>query len=227
MERNGIDANRYFKKFRLPCTENYDPESLVPEKPFWYLINQVAIQEMIPDFGMQVAQAVPWYRIDSLQPLLKDKRSLRDLLHAFCDLASKQSNVSHFKVHEDKDICWFTNQGQLLVSNDIQMELYRVTSMIELIQLAAGNKWKPLTVHLVMPKNKIVGRSRVLDGCKLVFSQQQTAIAFPAGLLNATITTVIVTDSVVTNAQDETAVLDRMQDKTELVSALREIFYTM
>jgi hypothetical protein len=175
--------------FRLPAIENFDPESLVPEKPFWYLINQVAIQEMIPDFGMQVAEAVPWYRIDSLQPLLKDKRSLRDLLNAICELASKQSNVSHFDVHEEEDICWFTNQGQLLVSNDIQMELYRVSNMIELIQLAAGNKWKPLIVHLVMPKNKIVDRNPILYGCKLAFSQQQTVIAFPAGLLNATLST--------------------------------------
>jgi hypothetical protein len=57
-----------------------------------------------------------------------------------------------------------------------------------------------------------------------VFSQQQSTIAFPAGLLNATICPVIVTDSAITDAADETAMLDRIQNKTEQVSALGGIF---
>ena len=160
MENNGVSTDTYFKKFRLPLAVLDDPESLIPEKPFWRLINQVAIAEMIPDFGMQVAQAKPWYRIDSLQPLLHNKRSLRALLNTFCDLASSQSNVSDFNIRIEGEVCWFENHGQLLVSNDIQMELYRVTSMIELVQLATGKNWKPVVAHLMMDRNKVVKKKQ-------------------------------------------------------------------
>jgi AraC-like DNA-binding protein len=224
MANNDVDTEQYFKKFRLPLAELDDPDRLVPEKPFWQLINQVAIAEMIPDFGMQVAQAVPWYKIESLQPLLHDKRSLKALLDTFCELASGQSNVSDFNLRIDNDVCWFENHGQLLVSHDIQMELYRVTSMIELVQLATGKNWRPAVVHLVMDRNRVVSKNRILDGCVLAFSQPQTAIAFPAGLLDATISPVADnTPSTRPNISRHHS-FEGIHDKTELVSALREIF---
>jgi len=223
MENNGVSTDTYFKKFRLPLAVLDDPESLIPEKPFWRLINQVAIAEMIPDFGMQVAQAKPWYSIDSLQPLLHNKRSLRALLNTFCELASSQSNVSDFNIRIEGEVCWFENHGQLLVSNDIQMELYRVTSMIELVQLATGKNWKPVVAHLMMDRNKVVKKNNILDGCELVFSQKQTAIAFPAGLLDATISTVSDKRYASRYGMNETRDVNTIQDKSELVNALREI----
>ncbi len=223
MENNGVDTDQYFKKFHLPLSDLVDPETLVPEKPFWRLINQVAIAEMIPDFGMQVAQVKPWYSNESLQPLLHDKQSLKALLNTFCDIASSQSNVSDFNIHIDDEVCWFENLGQLQVSNDIQMELYRVTSMIELVQLAAGKNWKPAVVQLMMDGNKVAGKNRILDGCELVFSQKQTAIAFPAGLLDATISAAPARSPSTSSGSHETHALNNIEDKSELVNALREV----
>lgn len=223
MANNGVDADQYFKKFRLPLAELDDPDRLVPEKPFWQLINQVAIAEMIPDFGMQVAQAKPWYSIDSLQPLLRNKQSLKALLTTFCELASSQSNVSDFKIRIDNNVCWFENHGQLLVSHDIQMELYRVTSMIELVQLATGKNWRPAVIHLVMDRNKVVSKNRFLDDCVLMFSQPQTAIAFPAGLLDATISTLPDKQSAARHGMNVPRSLDDIQDKSELLNAIREL----
>lgn len=223
MENNGVSADQYFKKFRLPLAEFDDPESLIPEKPFWRLINQVSIAEMIPDFGMQVAQAKPWYKVDSLQPLLHNKRSLRALLNTFCELASSQSNVSDFNICIEGDVCWFENHGQLLIRSDIQMELYRVTSMIELVQLATGKNWNPAVAHLMMDRNKVVKKNNILDGCELVFSQKQTAIAFPAGLLDATISTAPDNSTANRYDMDETRIVNTIQDKSELVNALREV----
>jgi AraC-like DNA-binding protein len=223
MVNNGIDADRYFKQFHLPLADFDDLEKLVPEKPFWLLINQVAIAEMIPDFGMQVAQIQPWYRSDSLQPLLRDKRSLKDLLDTFCELASSQSNVSDFKIRMDNDVCWLENNGELLVSHDIQMEMYRVTSMIELVQLATGKNWRPAIVHLVMNRNKVVSKNRILDGCVLMFSQPRSAIAFPAGLLDATISTLSGERSSVHHDKSDPRSKEDIQNKSELLAALREL----
>jgi AraC-like DNA-binding protein len=223
MEKNGIDADRYFRKFRLPQTGAFDTEALVPEKPFWRLINQVAIAELIPDFGMQVAQAIPWYEIDTLKKYLQDRHTLQELLETFCSLASGQSNTSGFSVRIDGTTCWFENVGKVLVNHDIQMELYRVTSMIELVQLATGKNWKPAVVSLMMDRNQVVQKNRILDDCVLMFSQPKTAIAFPAGLLDATIKVSSQKVPSLATRTIETPPLDSIKDKNELASALREI----
>jgi len=223
MEKNGIDADRYFGKFRLPQSDSFDPEALVPEKPFWRLINQVAIAELLPDFGMQVAQTIPWYKIDTLKAFLQDKRTLKELLNTFCYRASGQSNTSSFSIRIDGTTCWFENAGKVLVNHDIQMELYRVTSMIELIQLATGSNWKPAVVSLMMGKNRIAAKNRILDDCVLMFSQPKTAIAFPAGLLDATINKSSQKGPSTATAMVEIQPLNNIQDKNELANALREI----
>ena len=187
MENNGVSADQYFRKFRLPTSELGDPEALIPEKPFWRLINQVAIAEMIPDFGMQVAQARPWYEIESLRPLLRGKQPLKQVLDKFCNAANSQSNTSAFKLRMDGELCWFEHHSDILVNNDIQMENYRLTNMIELVQLAAGINWKPVFIRLRMDDKKVIHKNRLLQGCDLKFTQARTAIAMPVGLLNANV----------------------------------------
>jgi AraC-like DNA-binding protein len=217
MESNGISADVYFRKFRLPASEIEDPAALIPEKPFWQLINQVAIAEMIPDFGMQVAQAMPWSEIDTLKPLLAGRRPLKQVLETFCAAAGKQSNTSGFKLRLGNDICWFESRGQVLVSNDIQMESYRVTSMIELVQLAAGINWRPLTVHLTMDENRVIYRNHLLEGCAVVFSRPRTAIAMPAGLLNANVS---LNPDLAGNGLKP---IEEIHDKSEFMEALRTV----
>ncbi|UCB55911.1 MAG: helix-turn-helix domain-containing protein [Thiotrichales bacterium] len=187
MENNGVSAEQYFRKFHLPTSELTDPDALIPEKPFWRLINQVAIAEMIPDFGMQVAQAIPWYKTETLQPLLHGKQPLETVLEKFCDAAGSQSNTSAFKLRVEGDLCWFEHHSEILVKNDIQMENYRLTNMIELVQLAAGRNWKPVFMRMRMDDNKVIRKNRLLEGCAPEFSQERTAIAMPVGLLNANV----------------------------------------
>ena len=222
MEDNKVAIEPYFKKLRLPLVDMYDPEALIPEKPFWHLINQVAISEMIPDFGMQVAQITPWHRVDSIQKHINKSESLKILLDSFCEITPSQSNVTSFALHTEDALGWFEYSGQPLISNDIQMELYRVTSMIELVQLAAGKNWRPLKVRLMMDKNRVVEKNSILNDCELLFSQARTAIAFPAGLLNATIT-LQPTDKPTHPGVNDGYKLHEIQDKSELVNALREI----
>ncbi|MGB5457274.1 MAG: helix-turn-helix domain-containing protein [Gammaproteobacteria bacterium] len=217
MENNGVSAEQYFRKFRLPVSELNDPEALIPEKPFWSLINQVAIAEMMPDFGMQVAQARPWYKIESLQPLLHGKQPLKKVLEKFCDASKSQSNTSDFRLRMEGDLCWFEHHSEILVKNDIQMENYRLTSMIELVQLAAGRNWNPVQIHLRMDENKVIRRNKLLDGCDPKYSQERTAIAMPIGLLNANVSIQPI------GGRTRDMPLDDIHDKSEFIAALKVI----
>ncbi len=63
------------------------------------------------------------------------------------------------------------------------MELYRITSMIQLVQLASGAQWRPETVRLEMPSIQIVDACPLLINSEIAFSQPDSAISIPSDLL--------------------------------------------
>ena len=141
MEARGISASYYFRKFKLPV-EIDDPESLLPLKPFFQLINIVAIDEEMPDFGSFVAQTTPWHRVMSLGPLIESSKNLGNLLQTFCEIASSQSSLVKFTLEDDGKDFYFCYSDFPIYQGDVQMELYRITSMIQLVQLASAAQRK-------------------------------------------------------------------------------------
>jgi len=183
MDLRGIDSSFYFRKFNLP-TEITDPESLLPLKPFFNLINIVAINETMPDFGTFVAQTTPWHKVHSLGPLIVQSDNLHDLLKTFCGIASGQASLVNFSLvdHEGYfDFCYVDN---LRYNGDIQMELYRITSMIQLVHLATGPGWVPATIRLNMPENLAVKACTILAKSNIHFSQPDSAFSIPCDLLS-------------------------------------------
>ena len=182
METCGVSADYYFKKVNLP-TKVDDPESLVPLLPFYNLINTVAINENIPDFGSRIARITPWHNVASLGPLIRNSNSLEELLTTFCDIASGQSSPVIFSVKDEGGYTSFCYTNTLHFKGEIQMELYRITSMIQLVQLAASAVWRPEVIRLKMPKSDIVDASPLLTGSEIRFSQPDSAITIPKDFL--------------------------------------------
>jgi len=220
MQRNGLDADAWFGKCRLPLAKLDDPASLLPLKPFWRLVNRVAIEENIADFGMQVARATPWFEIPTMKPRLETQPNLDSLLAQFCQIAGGQSSNVTFAVTTANDVCRFEYLLNPLIVNDIQMEIYRVTSMIELVQVIAGKRWRPQAVSLLMAENRIVDRVAILSGLEIRFAEPYTAIHFPRALLEASSNRA---DKAPTGRQPRVDRRKQMTMRTDLISALREI----
>jgi len=182
MEAYGIPADYYFKKVMLP-TDIEDPESLLPVKPFFQLINIVAIEENFPGFGSIVAQKTPWHKIASLAPLIEQSKNLKDLLDTFCEIASQQSSHGNFYLIDKGPHYTLSYKGTTLIKGDIQMELYRISCMIQLVQLASGAEWRPESIYLNQPKSNIFDASPLLTKSKITFSQPYSSISIPAELL--------------------------------------------
>ena len=182
MENRGISANSYFKKVNLP-TEISDPEGQLPLKPFFQLINIVAIDEDMPDFGSYVAQTTPWHKVSSLGPLIKNSKYLKELLINFCEIASSQSSVVEFSLVDNGSFFEFCYSDSPIHKGDIQMELYRITSMIQLVQLATGNEWRPEKIRLNMQHNPAVNSCPLLTESDISFSQEDSTISIQSGLL--------------------------------------------
>lgn len=220
MENNGVTAEDYFRKNSLPLAPLDDPDSLVPEKPFWRLVNQVAISEGIPDFGMQVARAMPWYQIETLHTLLAAAPDLGTMLRSFCELARGQSSASNFVLTCKNGVCHFESTAIPLIGNDMQMEFYRVTSMIELVQVHTGPNWHPQAVSLLMKPHSIAGTIDILAGCKLQFEQPRTAIHFAECLLESFAS---LENAPLLSKRKLAAETGKPEEKTDLIPALKEI----
>ncbi|MCP4332595.1 MAG: AraC family transcriptional regulator [Gammaproteobacteria bacterium] len=182
MNCRGIDSDLYFRKFNLP-TEVTDPEGLLPLKPFFHLVNVVAISENMPDFGSFVAQTTPWHRILSLGPLIEQSENLKSLLQTFCDIASDQSSLVNFTLVDQGSHFDFCYVDEPLYKDDIQMELYRITSMIQLVHLATGPDWIPASIRLNIPKSSVVKVCPMLAKSDIHFSQADSAFPIPCELL--------------------------------------------
>jgi AraC-like DNA-binding protein len=182
MENRGIAADNYFRKVNLPI-EISDPEGQLPLKPFFQLINIVAIDEDMPDFGSYVAMTTPWHKVSSLGPLIQNSKSLQELLINFCEIASSQSSVVKFTLVDNGSTFEFCYSDSPIHKGDIQMELYRITSMIQLVQLATGKEWRPEKIRLNMQQNSAVNSCPLLTESDISFSQQDSTISIQADLL--------------------------------------------
>ena len=184
--KNGLSPEYYFKKVNLPCHDQVNPESLLPHKPLWDLLNLVALDARIPDFGAQVAEITPWYEVDSIKPLIGNCTNLEELLQNICRIAPGQSNQIKLELIYDKSELWFL-QVEASVMNGIQMELYRITSMIQLVKLAAGPGWYPDKIDSFMPPNNAVKHSRFARKSQMKFSQARSGFPIPNKLLKLSV----------------------------------------
>ncbi|MCP4874366.1 MAG: AraC family transcriptional regulator [Gammaproteobacteria bacterium] len=214
MESCGVSADHYFNKVNLPTVVS-DPESLLPVNPFYHLVNKVAIDENIPDFGSQVARLTPWHKVLSLGPLIRDSSDLKNLLDTFCEIGSSQSSPVSFKLIDESSHFSFCYTNTLMYKGDVQMELYRITSMIQLVQLSTGTRWRPETIRLNMPENRAVDACPLLTNSEIRFLQPISAISIRPDLLQL---------PVHLNTPDKPNIDDRDADfNTNFINSIRQI----
>jgi AraC-like DNA-binding protein len=221
MENCGVSSKYYFRKVGLPSKVG-DPESLLPLKPFFHLINIVAFEEGIPDFGSQVAQTTPWHKVTSLGPLLENCTSLKNLLETFCKIASGQSSLVKFTLIDEGSHFDFCYTDVPLYNGDVQMELYRITSMIQLVHLASGEAWRPETIRLNMSETVIVEACPLIASSEIKFSQPDSAISIPDNLFHWPLREKL-------PAERKTSSHIKADLNTEITSSIRQIIntYTM
>jgi len=181
--RNGLSPDYYFGKVGLPPRKNENPESLLPTRPFWLLVNMVAFEAGIPDFGAQVAELTPWHKVESLAPLIGNAKNLDELLRTSCKIARSQVTMGNFTLEFGESELWFGYAGGRLIKHDIQQELYRISSMIQLVQLATGANWHPEQVELMMRTNKVVKFTRLIRKSHISFSNPTSRISISNSLL--------------------------------------------
>ena len=179
----GVPVEKTLQSVRLPSLPADSPERLLPELPCWQFIQSVAWKEGIPDFGLLAANSTAHQDIATLTPLISDCTNLYDLLKRFCAVAPLQAYTAVYALEEQGDVVWLTQKGACLLEEDIQVQLFVVMGMIQLIQLAAGPDWRPTEIQFTFKRRADAELMLALNPGRILYSRANPAIAIPRHLL--------------------------------------------
>lgn len=177
----GVPVAKALRSVGLP-TLLQDGRELIAELPAWRFVHSISQIEGLDNFGLVVACRTPYEEVSTLTPLLTGCLNLHDLLKRFCLAAPLQASKAIYTLEHSGDVVWFSSRGVLL-AEDVQVQLYKILGMVQLIQLAAGKQWRPKEIHFSFSPRKTVLSAPELNPARIFFSQPIPRIQIPRHLL--------------------------------------------
>jgi len=181
--RIGAPVDKLLQAAGLPTLPADAPELLLPEIRCWNFVQDISRREGVEDFGLMTVRNQPFQDIVTLAPLITGCSNLCDLLKRFCAVAPLQAYSSVYRLQERGDLLWFIQMGEQLLEEDIQVELFQVLGMIQLVQLAAGPAWRPTEIHFTFGHQQVVEAAAELQPSRIHYHQAHPSIAIPRQLL--------------------------------------------
>lgn len=181
--RIGAPVERILQSAGLPTLLADAPELLLPESPCWRFVEDVSRREGVADFGLMTVRSQPFQDISTLRPLIAGCGNLYDLLKRFCAVAPMQAYTSVYALQPSGDLLWFSHRGERLLADDIQVQLFDVLGMIQLVHLATGPTWRPTEIHFTFGRQHVVEAAAELQPSQIRYHQAYPSIAIPRHLL--------------------------------------------
>jgi AraC-like DNA-binding protein len=183
----GIPVERALDSAGLPARMLDERRLIVPEIPVWKFIQEIAQTNDTPLLGLQAALLLAHQEIESVKPLIEGCVNLKGLLERICLIAPIQSNTAVYTLEEDGELVWFKQKGPRFIPDCIQVELFEIAGMMQLVQLVAGEHWRPSEIHFNSKRCRHVANAEQLNPGRILFSQRYPAIAIQRNLLPSAI----------------------------------------
>jgi AraC-like DNA-binding protein len=167
----------------LPGDVLEHPDRILPLIPALNFIARMARESGDPTFGMRMAQPVQFNNIKTVMPFLVSCSTLYGVLQNFCQCSREQCNIADYALVEDEDRVWFLDKGLFTEEAFEHRDMFEITGMIQLVQLAAGSNWRPDCIHFRQPPNPYLDRSPLFNPSRLYYRQPYNGIAFERKLL--------------------------------------------
>ncbi|NQZ54197.1 MAG: helix-turn-helix domain-containing protein [Piscirickettsiaceae bacterium] len=180
----GTPVEKILNKVNLPLQLLETQDILIPERPCWEFIREVSRHEGIQDFGMLATQAIHHDEMEALAPLLTGCENLFDLLKRFCLVGPTICDTADYTIEIDQDRVTLKQRGDRLLDDDIQVQLFEIAGMIQLINLATNYQWHPPEIHLTFKHHRDIENSELLGFSQILFNQSYPAITFPRAMLS-------------------------------------------
>lgn len=181
----GSPAESVLQSVGLPAQLPEEKELLLLEVNCWRFVHSIAKKEYCSTFGLIACETKPWTEIITIQPLFKDCLNLYKLLQRLVIIAPTQSLTSRFSLVEGGEFIWFVNLCPQLLSDkeSIQVELFDLLGMIQLVQACAGKNWRPEEIHLTVKYDYEILNASQFNPSRILFSMPHAKIKIPRKLL--------------------------------------------
>jgi AraC-like DNA-binding protein len=176
-------VNKHAGKSGLPGDVLEHPDRILPLVPALKFIARMARESGDPTFGIRMAQPVHFNNIKTVIPFLVSCSSLYGVLQNFCRCSREQCNIAEYVLVEEGDKVWLLDKGLFIEEAFEHRDLFEVTGMIQLVQLAAGPDWRPDSIHFRQPPNPYLERAPLLNPSRIRYKQPYNGIAFERELL--------------------------------------------
>jgi len=190
LDRIGCSWKADLHKLGMPADYAVNSMTLIPERPWHCLVDQIARREGIPDLGLLIGNAIPFSDIASMAFLFRDCSTLQQLLSTFCLQAPKQSSTRRVDMVRGQASVWLRDTGISLLGDrqsDVQIRLYILLGMIQVVQFALGKSWRPRTIELPFKYSRDIAQSAHLGAENVYFDRAFTAIEIPLEALSTRI----------------------------------------
>ena len=188
LDRIGCPWRRDLARLGMPADYDLGPIALIPERPWHLLVDQIALREDIPDLGLLIGNEMPFGDIRSLSYWFRRCSTLHELLSTFCLQGPRQSSTRRFDIVRRPTGIWLRDTGTSLSGDrqsDVQIRLYLLLGMIQVVQLVLGKSWHPRAIELPFKYNKAIEQSGYLGAENVYFDRANSAIEVPLEALSA------------------------------------------
>lgn len=186
----GTPVDKVLRSLGLPVHMLEEPHMLVPEIPAWHFTRKICQIEGETLFGMKASIELAPQDFESVKPLLQGCSNLKGLLERIISIAPTQASFDRYELVEDGDLVWLLQKGPRLITDYVQVELFEVSGMIQMVQLVAGESWRPAETHFSFKCNhnnssyiRDIKNSEHFNPGRIFFSKPYPGIAIPRYLL--------------------------------------------
>jgi AraC-like DNA-binding protein len=180
----GAPIEKMLRQAGLPTEMPADAAVLWPERPCWQFVQAVTRAEGVSDFGLMAGNSIAHQDISELAPLISGCSNLYDLLKRFCLVTPFFSNCNNYVLEDETQAIQFSQKGFRVVAEDVQVQLFEVLGMIQIVQLAAGEDWRPDEICFTFARQAEMENATELNPCRIRFSRPYPSITIPRHLLS-------------------------------------------
>ena len=181
----GSPVESLMQSLYLPAQMPNEKDLLLPETQCWKFVQAIAEREGHTLYGLEATTKNPWTGLSTTQPLFKDCANLYTLLKRLVYFAPLQSKTTHFALEEDRDFIWLVDYSPCLLPEQdcTQVKASTLLGLMQLIQTAAGDKWRPVEIHLTIKHSHDIEYAKQLNPTRILFSQPVMKFPVPRALL--------------------------------------------
>ncbi len=184
LERLGASPEGLLRRLNMPMWHHCQPNGFVPFRHLYTLMHHGARAAGTETFGVQVLETGPFQAMGAIGELIACTPTVHDGLKTFIRLLPFHGTSRSWWLEEAAEEVWICRGGKpVFGAGEAEMCQYALASMVQLVRLGAGPRWRPSTVRMQVPYTPALADADPFLGACIIPDQTVSAICVPRSVL--------------------------------------------